>query len=189
MTSLWTNMECIYSMPGVGANNASAVVTCMSAAAAEPIILANLWSTGNILGKSLHFRGSGTYDIAGAYTNVFEIGADTTRGTYAAAGAASGACAAVSTTTVGTMRFEVDAVCVTAGSATTGWIFDGWVEYAASASTTASLRYNVGNVNVAGVATAVALVPLTPYYFEVFFTWSTAAAASYLNTYKIYAEN
>jgi hypothetical protein len=183
-------MECIYSMPGVGASNATGVITCMSSAAMEPITLANLWSMGNILGKSLRFRGSGTYSIGGAYTNVFGIGADTTRGTYAATGAVSGACAAASTATTGVMQFDVDAVCVTAGSATTGWIFSGWVEYGATATaTTALLRYNIGNTVSAGVATAQALLTLTPYYFDVFYTWSTAATASYLNTYKIYAEN
>lgn len=191
MTSLYSNAELLYSMPAPGATNASAVITRMSSAAPMPITLASIWPLDRMVGKSLHFRGSGSHSLAGAYTNVLTLGADVTAGTYVAGvGCVSGACSALAATqTVGTMGFEIDATCQSVTTTNSGWIFDGFVEYGYNGSTAITTRYNVGGLNVAGVATAVVIPTSVPTFFEVFYTWSTAATASYLNKFKIYAEN
>lgn len=187
-TSLWTNMECIYSMPGVGATKTTTAIQSVSAAAAADFALSSLWPVGNMLGKSLKFKASGTFD-ATAVTNLVQIGFGTTQGTLGTALAASGADTVASTTT-GTWNMDVDATCVTQGSATTGWFADGFVDYGVFGATSAITgRFTVGGSSTAGVPNTVAIVPTTVFFWEVFSTWGTAPTAFVCAKYKIYAEN
>ncbi|MGA2412698.1 MAG: hypothetical protein ABSG46_20235 [Candidatus Binataceae bacterium] len=179
-------------MPGIGPNKTTAAVSMISAAAAEPVTLASLWSQDRMLGKSLRFHGSGTFDVAGAYTNTLTLGADVTAGSQSSevVVAASGAAAVASgAQTTGVFELDVDMACVTVGAATSGWIADGTIAYGVYLSTATQTVFTMGGLNVAGVATAVVLVPTTPYYFELWSLFNTAPTAFYLNKFKIYAEN
>jgi hypothetical protein len=190
MTSIWSNMECIYSMPGVGPTKATTTASVVSAAAAAQFSLESLWPSGGVmLGKSLVFRAGGTYDATNV-SNLLSLSADptVTSQTSAVTVAATGAALAPSTT-VGMWDLFVEATCSTVGAGTSGWVTSGWLEYGINAGTAITTRYSAGGANTLGIPNTVAIVPSTAYFWELWSTWGTAPTAFVCSKYKIYAEN
>lgn len=188
MTSIWSNAECIYSMPKVGPTKTTTTISAVSDTATAQFSLSGLWpSGGELLGKSLLFRAGGTFN-AGAVTNLLQVGFGATAGTLGTALAASGAIT-IPSSTVGMWSLFLEATCVTVGANTSGWTSDGWIDYGVNAATTATLRYTAGGSNTLGVPNTVAIVPSTLFNWELFSTFGTAPTAFVASRFKIYAEN
>lgn len=195
MTSLYSNVELLYSMPGVGATKsttAQQVVTGTGNTGPPPYLmpgLASIWPAHQIVGKAFKFTAKGTYD-AGAVTNLMQLYADTAQATPGVLLAASGTITLASQTT-GTWDMDVDLSCVAsiAGSGGSSWVAQGKITYGTAANTAIDLVYTVGGANALGVPTYITLLNYTPYYFELYSTFGTSPTAFVCSQFKVYAEN
>lgn len=193
MTFLYgTNVELLYSLPAIGATQASSVATVLNTAATAPPFqlpaLQNIWSPSQMIGKGLMFVAAGGYSTATNTLTTLRLSLDapavstTPTNTIAATGALAG----VPTGSAGAWegQFWMTCVGITANTSST-WYAQGQVQFVGSSTGTAS-SYAWGNTVTNGIPQAITLPLQTSYFVDLVAQWQISPGAMVCSQFMIF---
>lgn len=195
MTFLYgTNLECLFSLPAIGATLAATANTCVSGTA--PVFqlpaLGNIWTPSQLQGKGLMILAAGGYDLStGAGTQntmrlTFDVAAATTAATSVTV-ATTGAATWPNGTT-GIWEAQIWMNCVSTGTVST-WYANGQLTAAGTQATAPCTTFLWGNSIAAGIPTAVTIPTTQPYYVDLYAQWASAPTAFVVSQYMIFGIN
>jgi hypothetical protein len=200
-----TQVECLYSMPASGAAVTAAAATCLSGttAANPPYLLPGGFfapQSGTTPGKSILIKGGGTFSVGtSAVTDIFTVALDPTQNstTSQIVLAKTGTFTTLVSWTTAAFDFEVMITATALGAAAGGGSFNcvGSLSLGAGNNLAAPTLGTMGTSTTASLAskvmigapnTPLAFTTATPYYLELWNTWSATTGSPTITLTNFY---